>query len=784
MDDCSCILLLLLSICAAIQFASSEKFFVIAKPNDSCPGKFTGEPCLTMMQFVSGSYTRFLSDPNLVSEITLDLQPGLHQITNFYDFQVQYIARFTLKADSGAILDCGNGHFNITNVNDIQISGIQFINCNKFIVVQSATQLIFDNCSLNQDESLWIMDTTKAKLMNSSFRDSKLTVYVRRSSVAINQCTFTDNCIGVFGEESYITIDQGIFNRNRANCVLESNHLVHSGGALHLEFNAYPKQVFWQNQPLTIINSTFNNNIAHENGGAIYLSGLNIEINGSMFINNTARLQGGAVYIASTRTSSGSTSRIYDSKFIANHASIGGGAIYAPASIQIGRSAFIENSARSRGGGAIYTGGYHSDIDVIDSVFKNNSAAYCGVFDIDELHHRVKLLRSTFSMNVATGQSDISHILSFSGIKSDIGGVICVRNASVVILDSNFTNNLAVGYGGVMYVDDSKITVEKSTFDGNVGGRSGGVLYSELHRIQLKVTFSSFTNNHAQNGDGGVLYIGRAHSRVNISDSKFDFNTATDRGGVFVMYGGVLELNSTNVYNNGAELGGAIGSTCNSEITVSDDLEIIISTDPEFSLCTLYEEYERDYDQLMSTSPVTTTTPHPMYYTTDKYEASAATSTNTATIGTSEMTASIDEKTDQTMESFSTATHGSVVKTPTTAPPTTNSIPAVYFQLNSDVYLNNSMIPLQNVGEGDNALICVTNKQDCCGTPSNRMGEFLYPNGDQVPIRSHGDNFYRQRGEREIYLNRKFGITSPAGTYSCVIPDATGTIRTLYIQLQ
>ena len=781
-----CVSFLLL--CTVVQHVSTERFFIITKPNDSCPGKFTGEPCLTITQFVSGSYTRFLSDPSRVTEITLDLLPGLHMVTNSYDFKVKDMVTFELRGagTAGTILDCGSGEFNVSNVKDVHISGIEFVNCRKKIVINSVSEFMFENCSLSQGESLFIIDTSKAIVSRSSFTDSKETVYVRNTSVTINESTLTNNCVAIFGHDSCITVKESTFIMNIADCILDSSLFVRSGGAIHLEYTKLNQD--FQDKALKIINSTFDGNKARENGGAIYISGVNMIVNGSTFVNNTARLQGGAVYIASTRASTESTSKIYESEFITNHARLGGGAVYAPASVQVNKSAFVSNTAHSRGGGAIYTGGHHSDIEVIRSIFRNNSAAYCGAFDVDELHHSIKFSRSIFTLNTATGKSDIGHILSFSGIKSDIGGVICVRNATIMIASCNFTQNVAAGYGGVMYVDDSRIMVEKSTFDGNTAGESGGVMFTELHQIQLVIKLSSFNNNRAQNGDGGVIYVGRAYSRVSISESSFGLNSATLRGGVIVIYGGVMDINTTKFHDNTAIFGGGIGSACNSEVAIPDI--VVTSLDPEFSFCTLYEEHERQYDHVTTSTTMAVTTSIPLSTTNE------ATKTDTSHTGSMSTTTDSETITTQKVNSATTSTPTGTemfdattvaASTPTTAPSnaviTTTDPPVVYFELNGTIYLNNSAIALRDVGEDDNALACVTDNQECCGTPPNRMGEYYYPNGDEVPIHIRADNFYRRRGNRKIYLNRLSGITSPNGTYSCVIPDATGSFKTLYIDL-
>ena len=107
----------------------------------------------------------------------------------------------------------------------------------------------------------------------------------------------------------------------------------------------------------------------------------------------------------------------------------------------------------------------------------------------------------------------------------------------------------------------------------------------------------------------------------------------------------------------------------------------------------------------------------------------------------------------------------------------------VYFELNGVMYTNNSAVLLSEVGEGENALLCKTNKEDCCGTPPNRFGEFYYPNDIKVPIAKEQQGFYRNRGEKVIRLNRRDGTISPIGKYQCEIPDASGSIQNIYITL-
>ena len=85
-------------------------------------------------------------------------------------------------------------------------------------------------------------------------------------------------------------------------------------------------------------------------------------------------------------------------------------------------------------------------------------------------------------------------------------------------------------------------------------------------------------------------------------------------------------------------------------------------------------------------------------------------------------------------------------------------VTGIYFTLGGEIYGNNSIVRLCSIGEGeDHALICRTDKIKCCGTSPDRFGEFYYPNGLQVPVLRAGQNFYRNRGDQLIRLNRRGG---------------------------
>ena len=104
----------------------------------------------------------------------------------------------------------------------------------------------------------------------------------------------------------------------------------------------------------------------------------------------------------------------------------------------------------------------------------------------------------------------------------------------------------------------------------------------------------------------------------------------------------------------------------------------------------------------------------------------------------------------------------------------------MWFSLRNKTYQNNSIVALEDIGEGVDALLCKTNLVACCIRPYTgnwfALGGWLFPNGTRVS--SFGD-FYTTRGQMVIYLNRRRGREE--GIYRCAIPDSLNVTQTIYI---
>ena len=110
---------------------------------------------------------------------------------------------------------------------------------------------------------------------------------------------------------------------------------------------------------------------------------------------------------------------------------------------------------------------------------------------------------------------------------------------------------------------------------------------------------------------------------------------------------------------------------------------------------------------------------------------------------------------------------------------------AVSFWFRGTTYQNNSVVTLEDIGEGDDALLCVTDLTACCRPPytdsfgQSVIGNWFFPNGTRVTTSGSNWDIHRTRSASAILLHRRTGGVT--GIYSCVIPDAMNVIQTIYI---
>ena len=113
------------------------------------------------------------------------------------------------------------------------------------------------------------------------------------------------------------------------------------------------------------------------------------------------------------------------------------------------------------------------------------------------------------------------------------------------------------------------------------------------------------------------------------------------------------------------------------------------------------------------------------------------------------------------------------------------SCEGVRFSLRGITYQNNSLVTLEDIGEGDNALLCVTDLTTCCRPPYTdpfgpfAIGNWWFPNGSRVPASGVQWDFHRTRGQSAVRLQRRRGGVE--GIYHCDIPDSMNVTQIINI---
>ncbi len=281
---------------------------------------------------------------------------------------------------------------------------------------------------------------------------------------------------------------------------------------------------------VTIDNSILSNNSAPDSGGggAIMVMDSELNISNLTLSNNTAYGSGGAI-------------RIKDDS-----------------SLTISDSTFSENLSYDNSGGAI-AGGDHSNIDISNTKFLNNSNNYGGV--VKGKDYTSILIKNSIFLNNK----------SFN----DGPGAVYVKvNSNVTIIDSQLSNNMAMDSAGgaVGAKDDSNITISGSTLSNNFAGGGGGAIRLYNNCI-LTMSNSTLSGNTAE---GGGAIVVKDSSEFNISNSTISGNSDSGYGGAIYLYNSDIGiLNHVTITNNISASGlQAIGTNdaLNTEINVSNSI--------------------------------------------------------------------------------------------------------------------------------------------------------------------------------------------------------------------
>ena len=388
-----------------------------------------------------------------------------------------------------AIIHVSNSNF---TSNSVSLGGGLFIT-GKFCI-EVYNSVFIGNQVSSEGGVLYIEFSNSLLISNCTFRNNAamnggVAYLAEVGSVSIDSSNFTGNKAGGVGGAVYQqSLDLHYSFTNFSNCVFINNSAAF-GGAISTH-SKYPIE-YYRSYTLTVINSSFLNNMASQYGGALSVYWCSVTLYHLTLSGNSAKIEAGALSIF------GGKLFIQNCTLTNNIASIGGAMILQYASIggntHLSHLKFISNHATFKGG-AITLHDYHEgQISVIS------------------------LTNCSFTNNEVTNESGIGGALALEG-----------KKIQVIMNSCNFTHNNA-SYGGAVYISRTSCCSKHCTFSENVA-RAGGAVFG----IAAYVDFMNLNMNKnlaSENGGGMAL----SNCSLNISgDSNFTSNTvtsATGRGG-------------------------------------------------------------------------------------------------------------------------------------------------------------------------------------------------------------------------------------------------------------
>ena len=444
---------------------------------------------------------------------------------------------------------------------------------------------LFDNLTVTNCKKVGNERATESKhgMSNTSYIGGPVAIAVADSKINIYGGKYTNNSVNTSGASVYGGAFYNFSVINIYGGLFEGNSAVRAGA-------------FYNYRQMYVYRATINNNTASTNGGAfylpastgarLYLGGENDVVESEVVFEGNSADNGGAIY---------STGRIYafDTTFKQNSASENGGAVCISGNyniLELTDCAFDGNSAQF--GGAVYSSGkttYSVDygFNAKNTSFTGNTSSKSGgaVYLKSEV---VGLVEScSFRENKSTAHGgalansgavvtiDKSTLSSNTGYN---GAALYFEESAIGTLNSvTATGNDASKSGGVLYSTNSTLNVYNSTIDGNSAPAASGMYFAGGTTANVyKTVFNENVCDEKTTGNSGTLFIYTSGGEVTVHSCTFTNNTTYGYGGAMLISGSsIAKLYNIKAVGNTAGKGGVAYITTSG--TVVDIVGLTVS---------------------------------------------------------------------------------------------------------------------------------------------------------------------------------------------------------------
>ena len=377
-------------------------------------------------------------------------------------------------------------------------------------------------------------------------------------AVYLNNGTFTEEVNGTLSENSALANGGAVYQGNGTfinNGSIAGNTAANGGGIYRVNGTLKADGTFSGNAATgnggglysvggtVTVTGTFGGNDegtgnSAVNGGAIYISGSTLNLNGANFTNNTSTANGGAIYALNTNAGIGGT---YNSR---------GG--------EEGNKVSFTSNESLGNGGAFYMEGGSLSVMNADSTLVGNKATDGGA-----------IYAASGTVTVNNGK------LEGNEAKSS-GGAIYAVSASVTVKDGGITaNKAAQGNGGGIYSENGAVTISGGALGRNSANRGdsedtsvglGGAIYAESGTVSYT---GGNINNENTAVNGAAIYVGSGIANISASITG---NNATNGGAV-----GVGSITARLNFSGNAEVNNNMMNGKQSNVYLDVDSELVIN---------------------------------------------------------------------------------------------------------------------------------------------------------------------------------------------------------------
>jgi hypothetical protein len=296
-------------------------------------------------------------------------------------------------------------------------------------------------------------------------------------------------------------------------------------------------------------------------GGGIRDQGsASLTLNNMVLLNNAAVADGGGLAMENA-VSAPWTLTLNATQVLNNHAGDAGGGIESDGSgkVLVKNGSLIQgNSALNQGGGLYLDaiGTESANLTMTNTLVTNNAATGAGTGTGGGISNAgngiVSITGSTIANNLSA---------STGGGYSDVNGL-----GNLVLSNSLFAGNSAVGNGGGLFVTGSREAITSSAIQNNHSGVLGGGLFAG--GVLVYVLDSTFSGN-TSSGSGGAIELetsGAGSNASAITNTTIAYNRALNNGGgangggvdASALFTGDILLEGDTITNNLATTGGGI----------------------------------------------------------------------------------------------------------------------------------------------------------------------------------------------------------------------------------